>query len=144
MQTFWDARSGTTGSPPSATRLVVRAHRRPVSTAPRCWTTSVQPGPTARAYATPDTPSHHSVTLMAVWAIDAASPSRRRQVGDTGGMTVVIACGLLIAVGLTAGWRWGGLQFQPPPAAEAPADVARRYVWCLAVATVSGLGAGVL
>ena len=67
-----------------------------------------------------------------------------RRVGDTGGMTVVIACGLLIAMGLTAGWCWGGLQFQPPPEAEAPADVARRYVWYLAVATVSGLGAGVL
>ena len=63
-------------------------------------------------------------------------------------MAIVIACAALVAIGLAAEWRWGGVSFQPPPspppAGEAPADVARRYVWHLAVAVVAGLGAGVL
>ena len=61
-------------------------------------------------------------------------------------MAVMVVCGLLVGAGVAAGCRWGGLQFQPPPAASAETrtDVARRYVWSVAVATASGLGAGVL
>lgn len=61
-----------------------------------------------------------------------------------GGMVVMTACGVLFALGLVAAWRWGELEFRPPPAGKAPRDVARRYVWYLAVSVVAGLGAGLL
>jgi hypothetical protein len=69
-------------------------------------------------------------------------------------MWVIAVCLLLVLAGLAATVRWGGLTVQPPPppAAEA-ADptrqppvglVVRGYLWSLAVAVASGVGAGVL
>jgi hypothetical protein len=69
-------------------------------------------------------------------------------------MWVIVVCIVLVLAGLVAAVRWGGLtvQPQPPPAAEA-ADpsrqppiglVVRRYLWYLAVAVASGVGAGLL
>jgi hypothetical protein len=59
-------------------------------------------------------------------------------------MVVMAVCGVLLGLGLLAGWRWGGLEIRPPPGGHAPSDVARRYVWYLAVVVVAGLGAGLL
>jgi hypothetical protein len=68
-------------------------------------------------------------------------------------MAVIVVCILLVVAGLVAVVRWGDLTFQPPPPVpdgDAPADqpsmglVARRYLWYLTVAVVSGVGAGVL
>ncbi len=59
-------------------------------------------------------------------------------------------CGLLVLAGLAAIVRWGDLEPKPPwPRRDAedvppPGIVARRYVWYLTVAVVSGLGSGVL
>ena len=59
-------------------------------------------------------------------------------------------CGLLVLGGLAAIVAWGGLDLEPPwhtqrpEASPSPGLVARRYVWCVTVAVVSGLGSGVL
>lgn len=59
-------------------------------------------------------------------------------------------CGLLVLAGLAAIVRWGGLELRPPwPTRDSehvpsPGLVARRYVWYVTVAVVSGLGSGVL
>jgi hypothetical protein len=63
---------------------------------------------------------------------------------------VVVVCGLLVLVGLAAIVRWGGLEPKPPwPTRDPsetlpPAIVARRYVWYVTVAAVSGLASGIL
>lgn len=69
-------------------------------------------------------------------------------------VVVILVCLLLVGAGLAAIVRWGGLGFQPPPApvdepgggaVPPPAGwVARAYVWYLALAVASGIGAGVL
>ena len=66
-------------------------------------------------------------------------------------MEGVIACGLLVLTGLVAAGWWGGTGVEVPsdgdddPAALPSAGlVARRYVWYVTVAVVSGLGSGVL
>ncbi len=64
-------------------------------------------------------------------------------------MIIMIACGVLLVCGLLAAVRWSGLPVTTPPAWEGAArlpvaEVVRRYVWWLAVATVAGLGAGLL
>jgi hypothetical protein len=69
-------------------------------------------------------------------------------------MWVIVLCVVLVIAGLVAAVRWGGLTVEPPPlpAADAagPTDrppmglVARRYLWYLAVAVASGVGAGLL
>ena len=69
-------------------------------------------------------------------------------------MWVIVGCIVLVAVGLLAIVRWGGLAVQPPPA---PADddtvpaarppvslVVRRYLWYLTLAISAGVGAGIL
>lgn len=63
----------------------------------------------------------------------------------------MIACGLLVVTGLVAAGWWGGTGVEVPsdgdgdPAAlPSPGFVARRYVWYVTVAVVSGLGSGVL
>ena len=62
----------------------------------------------------------------------------------------MVVCGALLLAGVAATARWGGLQPQPPwPAPDpddppTPATVARRYLWYLTVAVVSGLVSGIL
>jgi hypothetical protein len=73
-------------------------------------------------------------------------------------MWVMVGCMALVLAGLLAVVRWGGLTVEPP-AAPAPEDtedaadpaerppmglVARRYLWYLNVAVVSGIGAGIM
>jgi hypothetical protein len=69
-------------------------------------------------------------------------------------MWVIVGCIVLVLAGLVAAVRWGDLTVEPPaaPAPEDPADaperppmglVARRYLWYLTVAVVSGVGAGI-
>jgi hypothetical protein len=63
-------------------------------------------------------------------------------------MGVVVVCIALVVLGLLAIVRWGGLDLQPPWTANgepvAPAEVARRYLWFVAVTTTAGAGAGML
>ena len=65
-------------------------------------------------------------------------------------MGVVVVCGLLVLVGLAAIVRWGGLEPKSPwptpdpKEALSPATVARRYIWYVTVASVSGLASGIL
>jgi hypothetical protein len=69
-------------------------------------------------------------------------------------MSVIVVCIVLVLAGLVAAVRWGGLTVEPPlppaPDAAGLADrapmglVARRYLWYLAVAVASGVGAGIL
>ena len=68
-------------------------------------------------------------------------------------MAVVVVCGLMVVLGLVAVVRWGGETARRPPGDEeaggdpsppSPGLVARRYVWYLTVAVVSGVGAGLL
>jgi hypothetical protein len=75
-------------------------------------------------------------------------------------MLLMVVCIVLLLVGLAATVRWGGLVVVPPPAPGQPpasareADepsrrspvglVVRRYLWYLAVAIISGVGAGIL
>jgi len=58
------------------------------------------------------------------------------------------ACGVLVVIGLVAAIRWGSLEVLPPRVDEppdlSPMAVARRYLWFLTVAVVSGVGSGVL
>ena len=59
-------------------------------------------------------------------------------------------CGLLVVAGLAGIVRWGGLEFERPWDQESseetpgPGVVARRYLWYVTVATVAGMGAGLL
>lgn len=65
-------------------------------------------------------------------------------------MLLMVACGVLVFAGLAAIVRWGGLEPKPPWRTEDPEGapsrglVARRYIWYVTVAVVSGLGSGVL
>lgn len=74
-------------------------------------------------------------------------------------MVIVVVCGLLVLAGVAALARWGGLEVAPPelppgsPGAPPalgkgtvppPGWVARRYVWALTIAVVSGAVAGLL
>lgn len=65
-------------------------------------------------------------------------------------MVVVIACGLLVVLGLAAIAWWGGVPVEVPTDGTDPAAlpsaglVARRYAWYVVVAVVAGLGSGVL
>jgi hypothetical protein len=68
-------------------------------------------------------------------------------------MAMIVVCILLVLAGLVAVVRWGGLTVQPPPSAPDPAAptdqptvarVVRCYLWYLAVAVASGVGAGIL
>jgi hypothetical protein len=69
-------------------------------------------------------------------------------------MWVIVVCIVLVLAGLVAAVRWGGLTVEPPPppASETagPTErprmglVVRRYLWYLAVAVASGIGAGIL
>jgi hypothetical protein len=69
-------------------------------------------------------------------------------------MAVVVGCVALVLAGVAAVVRWGGLAVEPPspPAMNAagPAEhppvglVIRRYLWYLALAILSGIGAGLL
>jgi hypothetical protein len=73
--------------------------------------------------------------------------------GHTRAMAVVVGCVVLVLAGLAAVVRWGGLAVEPPlaaPDAAGPTEsppvglVARRYLWYLTVAIISGIGAGLL
>jgi hypothetical protein len=62
----------------------------------------------------------------------------------------MVVCGLLVIAGLAAILRWGGLEPAPPwstpdsKETASPGLVARRYVWYVTVAVVSGLASGLL
>lgn len=62
----------------------------------------------------------------------------------------MVVCGALLLAGVAAIVRWGGLQAQPPwPAPDpddhpSPATVARRYLWYVTLAVVSGVVPGIL
>ena len=53
----------------------------------------------------------------------------------------MLGCGVLLALGLVAVIRWGGLDVEPP-GPEVPAT--KRYLWSVSVALVGGLTAGLL
>jgi hypothetical protein len=63
-------------------------------------------------------------------------------------MTLMAVCGALVVIGLIAVVRWGASEVRPPatgePSVRSPRAVARRYVWYLTLAVVSGVGSGVL
>jgi len=65
-------------------------------------------------------------------------------------VVVIVACGLLVVIGLASAARWGGMRVEVPWDGDAPEVlppsglVARRYLWYLTVAVVAGLGSGVL
>jgi hypothetical protein len=65
-------------------------------------------------------------------------------------VAVVWVCAVLVLAGLAVIVRWGGQELRPPwPAPDAddrppPGTVARRYLWYVTVAVVSGLASGVL
>jgi hypothetical protein len=69
-------------------------------------------------------------------------------------MWVIVLCIVMVAAGLLAIARWGGLAVQPPPAPAtdqpSPTDrppvglVVRRYLWYLTLAVGAGVGAGLL
>ncbi len=62
----------------------------------------------------------------------------------------MVVCGLLVLAGLAAIVRWGALEPEPPWAPNdsdetpPPGVIARRYVWYVTVAVVSGLASGIL
>lgn len=65
-------------------------------------------------------------------------------------MAVMLTCGVLVLLGISAVIRWGGLGLQPPGVPEerddalSPGFVASRYLWYVTVAVVSGIGSGLL
>jgi hypothetical protein len=65
-------------------------------------------------------------------------------------VVLMAVCGILVLAGLATIVRWGGLELQPPwPPPDpddppSPGTVARRYLWYVTVAVVSGLGSGIL
>ena len=64
-------------------------------------------------------------------------------------MILIVVCGLLVLAGLAAIASWGGLEPKPPWSTDdshdgpSPGVVARRYVWYVTVAVVSGLASGI-
>lgn len=62
----------------------------------------------------------------------------------------MVVCGLLVLAGLAAIVRWGDLEPEPPWSTSDPdqspsaGEHARRYVWYVTVAVVSGLASGIL
>ncbi len=62
----------------------------------------------------------------------------------------MVVCGLLVLAGLAAIVRWGELQPEPPWSTSdpdetpSPGEIARRYIWYVTVAVVSGLASGLL
>jgi hypothetical protein len=65
-------------------------------------------------------------------------------------MAVMLTCGVLVLLGITAVVRWGGLGVQPAGGpgerddSPSPGFVASRYLWYVTVAVVSGIGSGLL
>lgn len=63
-------------------------------------------------------------------------------------MFLIAACGALVVIGLIAVILWGSSEVRPPATGKgsvpSPRVVARRYVWYLTLAVVSGVGSGVL
>lgn len=63
---------------------------------------------------------------------------------------LMVVCGLLVLAGLAAIVRWGDLEPEPPwsmsdlDETPSPGEIARRYVWYVTVAVVSGLASGLL
>lgn len=63
---------------------------------------------------------------------------------------LMVVCGLLVLAGLAAIVRWGELEPEPPWSTSdpnespSPGEIARRYVWYVTVAVVSGLVSGIL
>jgi hypothetical protein len=84
--------------------------------------------------------------------MEESAPIRtgRRLGYDNVSVVVVIACGLLVVLGLAAIAWWGGIRVEVPTAGIDPTGlpsaglVTRRYVWYVVVAVVAGLGSGVL
>ncbi len=60
-------------------------------------------------------------------------------------MAITVACGVLLLIGLVAGAWWSGRSFVAPPQAVdlSPREVARRFVFYVAVALASGVVTGV-
>lgn len=60
-------------------------------------------------------------------------------------MWIIIVCGVLLLVGLTAGVGWSNQPFlSPDPGAELTAgEVARRFVWHASIAITTGIAAGI-
>jgi hypothetical protein len=60
-------------------------------------------------------------------------------------MAVMIACGLLLLVGLTAGVAWSGRPFSAPgfDGQLSVVEAARRYAWYATLALIGGVGAGI-
>jgi hypothetical protein len=81
-------------------------------------------------------------------------PPGKPTAGHTAAMAVVVGCVVLVLAGLAAVVGWGGLAIEPPspatPDAAGPTErppaglVVRWYLWYLAVAIISGVGAGLL
>src|SRR5688500_15983972 len=64
-------------------------------------------------------------------------------------MPVMLVCGVLVLIGVAAVVRWGGMSFQPvreeaDEGSSSAGSVARRYLWSVTVAVVSGIGSGIL
>lgn len=64
-------------------------------------------------------------------------------------MVVMAACGVLVLVGVLGVVLWGGREVRVPETEGSPecltaGSVARRYLWYLTLAVVSGVGAGIL
>lgn len=65
-------------------------------------------------------------------------------------MVVMLTCGVLVLLGITAVVRWGGLVDGPSgdpkerDDSPSPGFVASRYLWYVTVAVVSGIGSGLL
>src|SRR5918995_527904 len=53
-------------------------------------------------------------------------------------MGLMTACGVLLAVGLIAAWRWSGREFRPPADEEGRRDVVRLFLWHVTVAVAAG------
>lgn len=65
-------------------------------------------------------------------------------------MALMVVCGVLVLIGVAAVVRWGGVDFQAAGQrsdsedAPSPGFVARRYLWSVTIAVVSGIGSGIL
>lgn len=67
-------------------------------------------------------------------------------------MGVIVACGLMVALGVAGVVAWGGCRVEPPWAGEraateqrpSKAEVLRRYLWWVDLAVIAGLPTGLL